>query len=773
MTNRTGKRYRYRHKIYLSMILASVLPVIILGLYSYHTYITEFSQRKNLTMQVTANQVKSRVENILDSIKQYYCEVENKEEIKTLISADDLYYNQYSRLKEGIDVLTGPVYLRDYVQAYTFINVAEDWVVSTYGMYRYSEIADTPEMKEVQERLEGSRDQCCWLNRMGQERPAVLPAGRSIVLSDYVMVLRLPMLSVEDKCLLLINLNDVKLRNLMAENLDDMDVTIVNTRGELVYTSSALMGEYCISHMEEVERAGDYMSVKLPDGSRHRMAATTATRNGLIYVASYNMAAVTDGAEQILSFAVVLLVVLGLVLIGVCAGTKIIYTPVSKLTTQMNDVLETPQSGIDEITLLEKGFNQLVKNRESLERMIENQKEMLVELFLTRLLRGELTQERIDEGVERFDLKKKACYIGLSMGLAQGEHRMNSMEQDALMMTVVDNLPQEMKKMFFAAPVIRNNVIFFILGSDTEEELEQKSEEIFEQISQYIYNSYGCHVYGGVSRTFHKLKHLRTAHNEGVEALKNSESFKVFETSDTDTEKAICFYSDFSKNKENSYRYDLFAEQEIRRAVDACEKDAAFAAVDKFIDRLLEKGVSRQERYFFLHRFLIAILQVASEAGLSMNQIFEGEEDNLFLALDSIVEPENIRQFYKSQIIEPVVSNLAQYRRSHSVDIMEQVIALVKEKNGDITLTECAEQLNYHPSYIWRVLKTENNMTFTDFVALEKIELAKEMLLETTLSVAEIAQKLNYTNTQNFIRFFSKHEGITPGKYRQEHKEKE
>ena len=207
--------------------------------------------------------------------------------------------------------------------------------------------------------------------------------------------------------------------------------------------------------------------------------------------------------------------------------------------------------------------------------------------------------------------------------------------------------------------------------------------------------------------------------------------------------------------------------------MDACEKDAAFAAVDKFIDRLLEKGVSRQDRYFFLHRFLIAILQVASEAGLSMNQIFEGEEDNLFLALDSIVEPENIRQFYKSQIIEPVVSNLTQYRRSHSVDIMEQVIALVKEKNGDITLTECAEQLNYHPSYIWRVLKTENNMTFTDFVALEKLELAKEMLLETTLSVAEIAQKLNYTNTQNFIRFFSKHEGITPGKYRQEHKEKE
>ena len=32
--------------------------------------------------------------------------------------------------------------------------------------------------------------------------------------------------------------------------------------------------------------------------------------------------------------------------------------------------------------------------------------------------------------------------------------------------------------------------------------------------------------------------------------------------------------------------------------------------------------------------------------------------------------------------------------------------------------------------------------------------------------ITEIAEQLNYTNAQNFIRFFSKSTGVTPGKFR-------
>jgi AraC-like DNA-binding protein len=38
--------------------------------------------------------------------------------------------------------------------------------------------------------------------------------------------------------------------------------------------------------------------------------------------------------------------------------------------------------------------------------------------------------------------------------------------------------------------------------------------------------------------------------------------------------------------------------------------------------------------------------------------------------------------------------------------------------------------------------------------------------LQLNKSVSDIALELGYTNAQNFIRFFSKGTGLTPGKYR-------
>lgn len=47
--------------------------------------------------------------------------------------------------------------------------------------------------------------------------------------------------------------------------------------------------------------------------------------------------------------------------------------------------------------------------------------------------------------------------------------------------------------------------------------------------------------------------------------------------------------------------------------------------------------------------------------------------------------------------------------------------------------------------------------------------MAKELLLTTDMSVAQVAETLHYSNVQNFIRFFSREVGMTPGKYKREY----
>lgn len=46
---------------------------------------------------------------------------------------------------------------------------------------------------------------------------------------------------------------------------------------------------------------------------------------------------------------------------------------------------------------------------------------------------------------------------------------------------------------------------------------------------------------------------------------------------------------------------------------------------------------------------------------------------------------------------------------------------------------------------------------------------SKKLILETSLSVAEIARKLTY-NPSNFSKFFKKYAGVTPGQFRKNQK---
>ena len=143
--------------------------------------------------------------------------------------------------------------------------------------------------------------------------------------------------------------------------------------------------------------------------------------------------------------------------------------------------------------------------------------------------------------------------------------------------------------------------------------------------------------------------------------------------------------------------------------------------------------------------------------------------DNLFAEISRIYSNDKMRTFLVEEVAVPVMDLLGNFRRDNTSELVKNVFALIKQTNGDLTLNECAEKLNYSASYIWKVLKNERNTNFTDLVASQKLEMAKELLLTTDMSVAQVADTLHYSNVQNFIRFFSREVGMTPGKYKKEY----
>ncbi|MDD4954852.1 MAG: AraC family transcriptional regulator, partial [Candidatus Omnitrophica bacterium] len=83
-----------------------------------------------------------------------------------------------------------------------------------------------------------------------------------------------------------------------------------------------------------------------------------------------------------------------------------------------------------------------------------------------------------------------------------------------------------------------------------------------------------------------------------------------------------------------------------------------------------------------------------------------------------------------------------------------------------ISLDDAASTVFLSPKYLSRIFKQSTGMGFSDFRLHIKIDRAKELLEKTGYKVDQISDKLDYQNTESFIRQFKKLTGLTPTQYR-------
>lgn len=91
------------------------------------------------------------------------------------------------------------------------------------------------------------------------------------------------------------------------------------------------------------------------------------------------------------------------------------------------------------------------------------------------------------------------------------------------------------------------------------------------------------------------------------------------------------------------------------------------------------------------------------------------------------------------------------------------------EKNYDkkVSLQDVADLVYLSPKYLSRLFKEITGMGFNKYRLDRKMEKAKEILMESGLTVNEISYRLGYQNMESFIRMFKKLAGMTPTEYRQ------
>ncbi len=97
---------------------------------------------------------------------------------------------------------------------------------------------------------------------------------------------------------------------------------------------------------------------------------------------------------------------------------------------------------------------------------------------------------------------------------------------------------------------------------------------------------------------------------------------------------------------------------------------------------------------------------------------------------------------------------------------VERIRRFIDRNYNNVNLDEIASQMCLSPKYISRLFNRVNDIDFRDYKVQVKIKRAKDLLVNTSLSVHDISNDLGYQNPESFMRIFKQKVKLTPMQYR-------
>lgn len=764
---------KYEKRILLYMLFISIIPILILGGFSYVVSVRHVTELMDQSNDGELVQAMEHVDGTMDTIWQYYGTVVDSSEVRALLESPEAS-KEYGKLKSFMNTMESKASFIHFIDGYSLVDLKHGYVYSNKGMYPMEQIQNRYELEALSN--ENRENPVFWLNHTQTGWEAGYPR---VELGYLSLVFQLPVTAGEKTASLIINMDKNAVEDLLRGKRSFGSMAVLDANGTLIYGDhpeevSNLQYEVNQRVSQDAYEQGDTGHCEVDqDGKRLAISFVTSKNSEWTYIAYYDTDLSQEGAREIIYIALGLSALMVILVFCMAViGTRQVYKPLARTFDNIRAYF-LPEDGvsentnIDELRYLEHGTEHLYQYNQELAGTIEQQKGQLLELFALRLMRGQMTRESLEDQRERFHIASLPCMACMLINVPRSKDgvRLTDAEQDLLYLYMVQNVPVQTRKRLLLPPISNQNHIVLVVGERQEQGLEGEITQIFEEMQRYIEVQYARKIRAGISRIFTDFLELGNAYHEAVEALKVEAQSR-----DPENQEPFTYYSDFAIVQSEAAPYNVVLQNQIREAVDKCEEKKAFAYIDQFVEELGRAKRKFGEQYYVLYRLMIAIMNVASDAGINMDEVYQGEGRHLFEELWKKYSLEEISVFYKEQLIHPIIVRLKDFRKNSRTILMEKIEQVVLARDGDITLTECAEEIGCHVNYIWRVMKELRGQTFGEYVAEVKMAKAKELLDGTEWPVAEIAERLHFTNPQNFIRYFKKHEGVTPGQYRKEKK---
>jgi AraC-like DNA-binding protein len=448
---------------------------------------------------------------------------------------------------------------------------------------------------------------------------------------------------------------------------------------------------------------------------------------------------------------------------------RFFYKPVGQLYSRLmiggrevcNEKDIIPKTGDkDEFQAMDFHLDRIIREYRELEERVMRESGHGKELFVRRLINGELSPGLLAEEIKlyQFPVCPPCCRVALMRFQSRDEETAyENRGWDRFFIVLSGIITEMMPELLFFPTVVDGGSIVMILGSSKPEkefknQLVLQLEKLLEAVHKTIHVDAEICVSANVA-AYDKISECRAQANEMFKyQLWYSQNGLLFVE---DMEELPMVYPSFPQ-----YLEDTLLEA-LRRG-DTLKTDAA---LDSFIGFVMENEYLKQRCALTFSRLLVDILRITQEYNLE--ELWPLKHGVFFEQLFTLRNRRQIFFWIKENYVDPLLALIHNNVSQKEIRLIQKMKHIAETRYGEwLSVEIIAEELSSYPSFLRRVFKSRTGIGFNTYLMKCRIEAAKKMLKETDMLISDIAAKLTYQNAQNFIRTFHNEVGLTPGEYR-------
>lgn len=207
-------------------------------------------------------------------------------------------------------------------------------------------------------------------------------------------------------------------------------------------------------------------------------------------------------------------------------------------------------------------------------------------------------------------------------------------------------------------------------------------------------------------------------------------------------------------------------EDELIQIITRKNKDEIGRWIEELAGHMQDNSQNKKVLYIYIHSLLSRLLKFTYEMGIEDSSL-ESEIKQMYLNLESFTSLIELFAGFKNICLNICLALEDSIKTCHD-KMCESVIQYIQQRyeDSELSLNEIADFVSISPTYLSALFKKNTGENISDIITSIRIKKACLLLVQTTLTIRDISEKVGYSNQYYFSSNFRKRTGTTPSKYR-------